>query len=75
MRLVAVDLAKGETRWKDGAKWLPKVRRLVFHGGLLACEVSSLKDDGAGNVLHVLSAADGNSPPVSLLGLGRMALG
>ena len=39
--------------------WLPGVTRLVYHRGLLACEVSTLNDDGPGNELHILSTQDG----------------
>jgi len=61
MRLVCLELADGKLRWeKKDFPWLPKVRRVVCHGGLLACEISTLSDDKPGNVLHVLSAADGS---------------
>jgi outer membrane protein assembly factor BamB len=55
----ALDLAKGTTRWQHDFDWLSGVRGCVCHGGLVAYETSSLKDDKPGNLIHVVSAADG----------------
>jgi len=55
----ALDLAKGTIRWQHDFDWLPEVRGCVCHGGLVAYETSSLKDDKPGNLIHVVSAADG----------------
>ncbi|MGA2500460.1 MAG: PQQ-binding-like beta-propeller repeat protein [Tepidisphaeraceae bacterium] len=56
------DLATGAIRWQQAAlDWLPKVRRLTAHKGLLACEDSTLTDEKAGNVLQMVDAADGKS--------------
>ena len=57
---VVVDMATGGIRWKrDDLAWLPKVRRTVYHRGLVAFEISTLNDEGPENALHLLSAADG----------------
>jgi outer membrane protein assembly factor BamB len=58
-RIVSVDLKTGKPRWEKTFKWLPKVRRCSVHDGYLACEVSSLSNDGRGNALHLLSTIDG----------------
>ena len=46
-------------RTQDEFPWLAKVRRCVYHQGLVVCEISTLNDDKPGNAIHVLSAADG----------------
>jgi outer membrane protein assembly factor BamB len=57
---VALDLAKGTIRWQhDEWDWLAGVRAIVCHGGLVAYETSSLKDDKPGNLIHLVSASDG----------------
>jgi len=57
---VSLDLATGNVRWReDDYPWVEKIRRLVYHQDILACEISTLNDDGPGNVIHVVSAADG----------------
>ncbi|MHB1033136.1 MAG: outer membrane protein assembly factor BamB family protein [Pirellulales bacterium] len=56
---VALDLAKGEVRWKHDFAWLAKVRGLVYHDGLLAYEISTVSDEKLGNMIHVVSAAEG----------------
>ncbi len=57
---VVVDTSTGQIRWKrDDLPWLPMVKRTVYHRGLLAFEVSTFNNDGAGNALHLLSANDG----------------
>lgn len=57
---VSLDLATGSVRWKhDDYPWLPLVRRCVYHGGLLAMEISTLADEKAGNMIHMVSADDG----------------
>lgn len=59
-KLTSVEMATGKLRWeRSGAPWLGKVRTLVAHGGVLACEVSTLSNDPKGNALYVLSAGDG----------------
>jgi len=60
---VAVVLSKatGQVRWsRDDAAWLDRVSRCVYHRGVVAYEVSTFSDDGPGNALHLLSAADGS---------------
>ncbi|MDY0165779.1 MAG: PQQ-binding-like beta-propeller repeat protein [Thermoguttaceae bacterium] len=58
--LVALDIATGELRWKRGdLPWTNQVTRSIYSAGLLAYEISTLSDDGPGNSLHVVSAADG----------------
>jgi outer membrane protein assembly factor BamB len=60
MEAVVLNRATGGVRWKRADfPWLPKVRRTVYHRGVVAYEVSSLNDDGPGNALHLVSAADG----------------
>jgi len=60
VRLACLDLAEGKLRWEQAdLPWLAKVRQLTYHGGLLACEMSTLNDEKAGNILQVLAAADG----------------
>ena len=57
---VVVDMATGQIRWKrEDLPWLPKVRRTVYHQGLVAFEISTLNDEGPQNALHLLAAADG----------------
>lgn len=57
---VVIDSETGQVRWKrDDLAWLPKVRRLVYHGGLVAFEVSTFNNDGPENSLHLLSAKTG----------------
>jgi outer membrane protein assembly factor BamB len=53
-------LPTGKVRWqRSDLPWLPKVRRTVYHRGIVAFEVSTLNDDGPGNALHLVSVADG----------------
>ena len=60
LEAVVADMATGQIRWKrDDLAWLPKVRRTVYHRGLVAFEISTFNDDGPENALHLLSAADG----------------
>ncbi len=57
---VSLDLPTGKLRWqKDDYPFIEKIRRSVYHRGLLAYEISTLCDDGPGNVIHVVGAADG----------------
>lgn len=56
---VCLDLASGQVRWQQEYPWAAKTRRMVYHGGLLVHEVSTLTDDKPGNAIHVISAADG----------------
>jgi outer membrane protein assembly factor BamB len=57
---MVIDRETGRVRWRrNDLDWLPKVRRTVYHGGLVAFEVSTLNDDGPENALHLLSAATG----------------
>ncbi|MFI5381954.1 MAG: PQQ-binding-like beta-propeller repeat protein, partial [Tepidisphaerales bacterium] len=59
-RLVCCDLATGKIRWQETyLEWLPRVRRLTCHGGLLACEISTLTDVKADNMIQMLQADDG----------------
>jgi len=61
LRLVSRQMADGKLRWqRDDLPWLPKVRQCVCHQGVLVCEISTLNNDGKGNMIHVLSAADGS---------------
>jgi outer membrane protein assembly factor BamB len=57
---VSLDLATGRIRWqKDDYPWASKIRRIVYHRGLLVHEISTLRDEKVGNAIHVVSAADG----------------
>ncbi|MCH5376688.1 MAG: PQQ-like beta-propeller repeat protein, partial [Planctomycetes bacterium] len=57
---VVLDRETGAVRWKrDDLPWLPKVTRTVYHRGIVAYEVSTFNNDGPGNALYLLSAADG----------------
>ncbi len=57
---VGIDRETGQVRWKrNDLDWLPKVRRTVYHGGLVAFEVSTFNNDGPENALHLLSAKTG----------------
>jgi len=59
LRLICRELAGGRLRWeRTGLAWLPKLRQLVYHQGLLVCEISTLRDDKPGNMIQVLSAHD-----------------
>jgi outer membrane protein assembly factor BamB len=56
--LVVLDESTGEVRWKrDDYPWLEEVANLVYYRDVLACEVSTLSDDGAGNAVQLISAA------------------
>ena len=57
---VAVNLADGAVRWRRSFPWLPAVRGLVAQGPWLVFEISTLNDDKPGNLIHVVSAADGS---------------
>jgi len=60
VEVIVLDPSTGKIRWqRDDFAWTPRVYRVVYHRGLLAYEVSSLNDDGPGNAMHVVSAADG----------------
>jgi outer membrane protein assembly factor BamB len=59
LRLASRGFADGKLRWQKAFEWLPKVRQCVYHQGILVCEISTLNDDKPGNMIHVLSAADG----------------
>ena len=60
VELVSLDLVTGKVRWRHTHyEWAAGVRRLVYHKGLLACEISTFKDAEEGNAIHVLSAGDG----------------
>ncbi len=60
LTLTSIGLADGKLRWrKNDLDWLPKVRNLVCHDSLVACEVSTLNDNKQGNAIHILSATDG----------------
>lgn len=62
LEAVVVDRSSGKMRWKrDDLEWAARVYRCVYHAGLLAYEVSTLNDDGPGNVLHILAADDGQT--------------
>jgi formylglycine-generating enzyme required for sulfatase activity/outer membrane protein assembly factor BamB len=64
LALVCRGVSTGSTRWRQTQEellWLPSVRRLVYHKGHLACEISTLTDAMQGNAIHVLAAADGKS--------------
>jgi outer membrane protein assembly factor BamB len=57
---VVLDKATGSPRWsRKDLPWAARVYRCVYHRGLVAYEVSTLNDEGSGNSLHLLSAADG----------------
>jgi len=57
---VSLDLATGRVRWqKSDYPWASKIRRIVCHKGLVVFEVSTLRDEKAGNAIHVASADDG----------------
>ncbi len=57
---VVLDMQTGEVRWRRAdLDWLPKVKRTVYHKGVVAFEVSTLNNDGPGNALHIVDAADG----------------
>ena len=60
--LVCRELQTGKLRWRRSQTdlpWLSKVRRCVYHKGLLVCEISRLTDEKQGNAIQVFSAADG----------------
>jgi formylglycine-generating enzyme required for sulfatase activity len=60
--LVCRSLSTGSVHWRRAQAdlpWLAKVRRLVYHAGHLACEISTLSDARQGNAIHVLASADG----------------
>lgn len=58
--VVCLDLANGQVRWqKDDYPWGPKIRRVVYHEGLVVYEVSTQNNDKPGNAIHVAAAADG----------------
>ncbi len=58
--VIVLDQRSGRVRWSRGdLPWAARVSRLVYHRGMLACEVSTLDDNGPGNALYILSAEDG----------------
>ena len=60
IQALVIDRETGQVRWKrNDLEWLPKVRRLVYYGGLVAMEVSTFNNDGPENALHLLSAKTG----------------
>jgi outer membrane protein assembly factor BamB len=62
LELLALDRSTGRVLWtKQDPGWATRVYRCVYHQGLLAYEVSTVNDDGPGNALHILSAADGHT--------------
>ncbi len=57
---VVLDMQTGKVRWRRAdLDWLPKVKRTVYHKGVVAFEVSSFNNDGLGNSLHIVDATDG----------------
>lgn len=57
---VVLDKSTGKPCWsRKDLPWAARVYRCVYHDGLVAYEVSTVTDDGPGNSLHLLSAADG----------------
>jgi outer membrane protein assembly factor BamB len=60
IELVVLEQSTGAVRWRrSDLTWLLRTSRLVYHRGMVACEVSTLNDDGPGNELHIVSAQDG----------------
>lgn len=60
VRLARLDEKTGRDSWEQkDLDWLPKVRQCVYHRARLVCEVSTVADEKQGNMIHVLSAADG----------------
>lgn len=58
--LTRLSLDSGLVVWRQSqADWLGKVRACVYQSGRLACEISTLNNDGPGNRVEVLSADDG----------------
>jgi len=58
--LVRLEKESGKCVWEQKAlDWLPAVRQCVYHKGRIVCEVSTLADEKKGNMVQVLSAADG----------------
>jgi outer membrane protein assembly factor BamB len=58
--LVSLDETTGNRSWEQkDLDWLPKVAQCVLNQGRIACEISTLSDDKQGNMIQVLSAADG----------------
>ena len=57
---MALDKKTGNKRWSnDSYEWLADVDRTVYHNDLLAYEISTFNNDGAGNAIQILSATDG----------------
>ncbi len=60
LQLVRRELDSGKLRWeRKDQPWLPRVRQCVYHQGLLVCELSTFADAKSGNMIYVLSAANG----------------
>jgi outer membrane protein assembly factor BamB len=58
--LVRVDETSGHRLWQQkDLDILPKIRQCVYRKGRLVCEISTLSDAKEGNLIQVLSAADG----------------
>jgi len=58
--VVCLDVDSGAVRWRhDDLPWADKVRRCVYHRGLVAYEVSTLNNDEPGNVLYIVDSRDG----------------
>jgi len=58
--MLRLDENSGTRRWEQTTlDWLPKVSQCVLNQGRIACEISTLSDDKPGNLIQVLSAADG----------------
>jgi len=58
--LARLEKETGKCVWEQKAlDWLPTVRQCVYHQGRIVCEVSTLADEKKGNMIQVLSAADG----------------
>ena len=68
--LVCRDLGTGNLRWQRPERdlaWLRKVRRCVYHGGVLVCEISTLSDLRQGNAIQVLSPPTGPSSGAAIM--------
>ncbi len=57
--VICLDLTSGQERWRIQDEDAGKALACAYHGGVLALEKGSLKDDPAGSGLMVYSARDG----------------
>lgn len=58
--VVTLNKYSGRVRWKrDNFPWASKASRCVYYKGMLTFEVSTLNNDGPGNAIHIVNAADG----------------